>query len=72
MANGLDCNIPMLEVNYNYLNASVMLTRGNIYSIWKVIGRKIDADGDAIGKTNNNPIIDTCEYRVGFYYGEAS
>ena len=62
----------MLEVNYNYLNASVMLTRGNIYSIWKLIRRKIDADGDAIGKTNNNPIIDTCESRVGFYYGEAS
>ena len=38
MATGLDRKVPMTEVNDNYVNASVMLPRGNSYARGKVIG----------------------------------
>ena len=43
-----------------------MLPRGYTYDIGKVIIRKIDADGNSIVSINNNPILDTLEYRVDF------
>ena len=72
MATGVEREVPMPEVNYNYVNASVMLTRWNSYAIKKVIGRKRDSDGNAVGRMNDKPILDTHEYRVEFDDGEVS
>ena len=58
MANGLDREVPTSEVNDNYVNASGMLPRRNIYDRGKVIGRKIDAYGNAVGRENDNSILD--------------
>ena len=68
MATGLDREVPTPEVNENYVNASVMLPRGKKYARGKVIGRKRDADGNAVGRTNDNPILDTRKYHVEFDY----
>ena len=59
IATGLDRKVPTPCVNYNYLNISVMLSRGNSYARGKVVAQKIDVYGNAVESTNNNPIIDT-------------
>ena len=64
MANGLDLEIPTLEVNDNHTNDSIMFPRGNNYARGKVIGRKRDADGNSTGGMNDNTILDTHEYCV--------
>ena len=64
MANVLDCKVPTPDSNENYVNALVMLPTGNSYSRRKVIKRKVDADGNTIGRKNDNPIINTMDYRV--------
>ena len=58
------------EVNYNCVNVSVMFPRGNSYTRGEIIGQKIDVDGNVIGRTNDNPILDTRGYCVEFDYGE--
>ena len=70
MTAGLDREVPMSEVNENYVNASVMLPIGNSYARKKFIGQKRDADGNAVGGTHYNPILDTRKYRVEYDYGE--
>ena len=72
MDTGLDRKVPMTEVNDNYVNASVMLPRGNSYARGKVIGWKIDADRNASGRTNDKPILKMREYCVEFDDGEVS
>ena len=57
----MDGEVPKPKANDNYVNASVMLPRGNSYAIGKVVGRKRDTDGNAVGRTNGNPILDTRE-----------
>ena len=66
MATGLYHQVQITEVNENYVNYSVMLPRGNTYARGKVIGRKIYASGNAVGRRNKYPIIDTHKYRVEF------
>ena len=66
MANVLDREVPTPEANDNYVNALVMLPRGNSYARGKVIRRKRDEYGNAIGRTNDNPIIDPGEYGFEF------
>ena len=70
MVTGLDSEVPMPKENGNYVNALVMLPRGNSYANEKVIGRKREADGNSVGSKNDNPILDTREYRVESYDGE--
>ena len=69
---GLDRQVLTPEVNYNYVNLSVMFTRGNTYARWKFIGQKRDAGGNTVGRRTENPILDTCEYCVEFDGGEFS
>ena len=57
-----DREVPTHEVNDNYLNASVVLPRGNIYDRGKSIREKRDSDGNAIGRANDNPILDTRDF----------
>ena len=66
MDTGLDRQVPTPEVNDNYVSSSVMLPRGNTSARGKVIGRKIYASGNAVGRRNKYPIIDTHKYRVEF------
>ena len=64
MATVLERELHTPEVNYNYVNTSVMLSRGDRYSRGKVIELKIDTDGNAVGRENYNPILDTRKYPV--------
>ena len=64
MATIFNREVPTPEANYNYVNASLMLPIVNSYDRGKVIGLKIDADGNVIGSSNDNPILDTREYSV--------
>ena len=66
MSNELDREVLTPDVNYNDVNASVMLPRGNSYSIVKVIRSKRDSDGNAVGTSNDKHILDTREYHVKF------
>ena len=66
----LYCKVPTSKVNDDYINASVMLPTRNSYSRGKFIGRKRDADGNSIGRKNDNPILYTSEYCVEFDDGE--
>ena len=66
MATVLDREFPMPEVTDNYMNASVLFSRGDAYVRGKVIGQKRYSYGNDIGRSNNNPIIDTYKYCVDF------
>ena len=70
MDTGLDRQVPTPEVNGNYVNSSVMLSRGNTYARGKAIGRKRYADGNSVGSINNNSILDTRIYCLDFDGGE--
>ena len=70
MANELDHEVPTPEVNEKYVNASVMFPIGKSYSRGKVIRQKRDAYWNAVGRENDNPILDTREYYVEFDNGE--
>ena len=66
MDTGLDRDIPTPKVNDSYVKGSVTLQRGNSYARGEFIVWKRDSDGNAVGKTNDNPILDTREYRIEF------
>jgi len=53
-----------------YLNASIVLPRGEKLAQGKVVRRKRDVDGNPIGRENQNPILDTRRYDVEFEDGE--
>ena len=72
MSTELDRNIPTPEANDNYLNDSVMFQRRNTNDRVNVIVRKRYSDGNSIGRTNDNPILDTRKYRTEFDDGEVS
>ena len=72
MDTGLYHEVQKPEVNESYLNVSCMLKIGDRYVRGKVIGRKRDADENTIGRKNNNPILNTREYRVEFDDGRVS
>ena len=72
MATGLDREVPTPEANDKYVNALVMLPRGDSYARGKVIGRKRDTYENAVVRTNDKPILETRKYRVDFYDGEVS
>ena len=57
-------------MNNNYVNDSAMLPRGDTYSRGRVTGRKIDVDGNVVGRRKDNPILDTRKYCVEFDDGE--
>ena len=54
------------------MNYSVMFPRGNIYARGKFIGQKRNAFINAVGRMNDNPILDTRKFRVEFDDGEFS
>jgi hypothetical protein len=71
-SSGINVSLPTLEFSDNYIHSSVMLPRGNSFAQGTVIGCKWDAHGNAIDRTNNNPILDSRVYCVEFDDGNAS
>jgi hypothetical protein len=67
---GVDVKLPTPETGDDYVNASLMLPRGNSLAHGTVIRRKRDACGDPIGNANANPIMDSRIYRVEFDDGD--
>ena len=59
----------MLEWGDQFVNAEILLPRGDKMARNRVICQKHDADGNLIGKFNMNPILDTCLYEVEFPVG---
>jgi hypothetical protein len=54
------------ETYSRFTSAQVLLPKGGYEYIAKVIGRKLDADGNPIGRYNPNPILDTTVHEVQF------
>ena len=50
---------PTPEIGDNYLNMELMLPRGGTLARGQVTERKRDHEGNAIGRSNANPILDT-------------
>ena len=53
--------IPTPEIGDNYLNMELMLPRGGTLARGRVLERKRDHEGNVIGRSNANPILDTRE-----------
>ena len=49
-----------------FISAQVKVPVGGEEKFGKVLGRKRDADGEWIGKSNSNPLLDTAVYDVEF------
>lgn len=67
---GVDISLPMPEAGDNYVNASLVLPSRNLLTCGTVIGQKCNAQGDPIGHTNSNPILDSCVYGMEFNNGK--
>ena len=50
---------PTPEIGDNYLNMELMLPRGGTLAKGRVIELKRDHEGNVIGRSNANPILDT-------------
>ena len=57
---------PTTEIGDNYVNMELMLPPGGTLARVQVTERKSDHKGNAIGRSNDNPILDTKEYEVKF------
>ena len=58
-----------LDLN-NYISAKVMLPKdGHSFASGRVVRRLRDENGELIGKSNNNPLLDTAQYEVEFEDG---
>jgi Reverse transcriptase (RNA-dependent DNA polymerase) len=56
---------------YNgYITAEVLLPKGDEFRVGTVKKRKADDNGTPIGKSHDNPILDTREYQVEFDDGD--
>lgn len=53
----------------NYINCQVLLNRGGLSQHATIVKRSRDEDGLPVGKSNNNPILDTREYIARFNDG---
>jgi len=59
-----------LEAFDRYLAAKVLIPQGDQKSFGTVKRRKRDSDGNLIGKSHENPVLDTSLYEVEFDSGE--
>ena len=48
------------------MNAETLLPRGDRLARGQVVCQKQDANGNPIGRSNQNPILDTCLYEMEF------
>ena len=54
------------EMGDNYIGAEIMIPRGGVLSRGQVTRQKRDADGNPIGQSHTNPVLDTRSYIVEF------
>ncbi|MCK7497545.1 MAG: hypothetical protein MZW92_47270 [Comamonadaceae bacterium] len=54
------------EAYDQYLTASVLMDRGGEGMLGTVKSRKRDSEGNPVGRSNTNPLLDTREYEVEF------
>jgi len=54
------------EMGDNYIGAKIMTLRGGVLSRGLVIRRKRDGDGNPVGRSHMNPVLDTRSYIVEF------
>jgi hypothetical protein len=54
-----------------YISAEVLLPKGDQFILGKVIDRKRDIHGQPVGRSHNNPILDTRVYQVEFPDGHS-
>ena len=57
------------ETSDNYILAQVLLLKGDSLVSGQVIKQKCDENGNPIGKSNSNPLLDTRVYKVQFADG---
>ena len=62
----------MPEVCDIYIYSEVVLPRGNSEARDRFIWCKCDADGNPIGRSNDNKILDNRWYKVEFVDGEVT
>ena len=60
------------EMGDSYLNAEISVSKGGSLARGRVTGRKRDADGNPMGRSNPNPILDTRVYEVVFDDGDVT
>jgi len=54
------------EMGDNYIGAEIMTPRGGILSRGQVIRQKQDGQGNPVGRSHINPVLDTRSYIVQF------
>ena len=59
-----------LEWEDQYVNAEILLLKGDKLARGQVVHWKHNANGNQIVRSNQNPILDTCLYEVEFPEGE--
>ncbi len=55
-----------------YIQASIMILRGDTFACGAVVSRKCDAEGNIIGHDHDNPILDCCVYDFEFVDGKVT
>ena len=63
---------PMPEVGDHYIGAEILLPRGDQMARGHVVARSRDANGNVMGRSHTNPILDTRTYQVEFTGGEVT
>jgi hypothetical protein len=58
------------ETYDGYITAQVLLPKGDEFQLGTVVKRRVDENGKWIGKSDQNPIMDTRVYEVEFADGE--
>jgi hypothetical protein len=60
------------EAHDKYISAEVSLPKDGEYFLGKVLAQKHDRNGNPVGKSNTNPILDTRTYDVTFPDGNTA
>ena len=58
--------LPTPEINDNFVNVEIMLSRGDEMAMGRVTKRASDSDSNPLGTAHKNPILDTRQYIVEF------
>ncbi len=54
------------ETGDNYIGAEIMIPRSGVLLRGRVVQRKQDCDGNPVGLSHTNPVLDTRSYIVEF------
>ena len=60
---------PMPVVGDHYIGVEILLPQGDQMARGHVVARSHDANGDMMGRSHTNPILDTKTYQVEFVGG---